>query len=51
MADYIMQDIEFSSSPYEKDPGEMLVQPYDRDISKYKSFFHNFRTQPTIATL
>ena len=43
MADYIMQNIEVSSSSsHENDPEEILVQSYDNHINKYKSFFYNF---------
>ena len=52
MADYIMWDIEVSSTGYpDYDPEDILVQSYDIEVSKCKSFFHNFRTQPTFANL
>ena len=39
MADYIMQDIEVSSTgSHDYDPEDILVQSYDIDISKCKPF-------------
>ena len=40
MADYIMQEIEVSSTgSHDYDPEDILVQSYDIDISKCESFF------------
>ena len=49
MADYIMQDIEVSSTgSHDYDPEDILVQSYDIDISKCESFFPNLERSPLL---
>ena len=49
MADYIMQDIEVSSTgSHDYDPEGILGQSYDIDISKCKSFFLIFERSPLL---
>ena len=49
MADYIMQEIEVSSTgSHDYDPEDILVQSYDIDISKCESFFPNLERSPLL---